>query len=134
MSCELFPAKSFYALLLLIVCGVSGADENKIDEIRVYEALPNLTVGKIFFSAIEREALDQIRTGKAPSTATIKSRPGKIDKGAAGYITSSTGMSKVYDGADFVTTTDRKSPAFPSAVRIVRKRSERSAEKKADAD
>ena len=71
-----------------------------------YESLPNVSIGKVFFSPQQRARLDQ-RRGNTAAAASDSAAPsgGARKKGtgdAAGFIVSSTGRSKVYANGDFV--------------------------------
>lgn len=115
-------AKVSFLLVLLATCSISAADE-----VEVYESLPTLTFGKVFFSQQQREALDRMRSGKAiPQTDSKPGRRSNADK-AAGYITSSKGVSKVYDGESFIAVSKGNHVSFPGTVKGIRKRQQHDA-------
>ncbi|MCH9695690.1 MAG: hypothetical protein K0U72_14340 [Gammaproteobacteria bacterium] len=93
------------------------------DEKSIYESLPDVTIGRVFFSPEQRARLDKQRQGIFVVAATRSSAPAtraKTSDKAAGYISSSNGPTRVYSDGDFVTTRDSQSLVFPGTVRVVR--------------
>jgi len=93
------------------------------DDKAIYESLPDVTIGRVFFSPEQRARLDQQRQGVFVAGATRSSvkagRPKKNNR-AAGYISSSQGPTRVYANGDFVKASDGESLVFPGTVKVVR--------------
>ena len=120
-------------VVVLLATGQSNADDEQF-----YESLPDVSIGKVFFSPQQREQLDQ-RRGSAPlavsrgaTTAGGSRRPSNDD--AAGFIVSSKGTSKVYANGDFVDVRKRVTVNFPGSVKIVRSQDADEAEASDEAD
>lgn len=97
----------------------SQADEEK----SIYESLPDVTIGRVFFSPEQRARLDKQRQGIFVSAATRsnkKSGRKKSSDKAAGYISSGNGLTRVYANGDFVKSSDSKPLVFPGTVKVVR--------------
>ncbi len=115
---------SYWSSVMLLMIGflsfvrTSSADEG------FYESLPEVTVGKVFFSPQQRAALDQRRGGgpaaASKSNGAAKNTRRKTSDDAAGFITSSKGTSKVYTNGDFVSVQRGVDVKFPGSVKIVR--------------
>lgn len=116
------PRSLFGALLvcvLLFAFDVAAADDDSF-----YESLPDVTIGKIFFSPQQRLNLDQrrgsgTRTG-ASVPSTRASRAVKDTGDAAGFIISSKGGAKIYANGDFVSARTGDAVVFPNTVKVVR--------------
>ncbi len=108
---------------LLMVVLLSTASSSIADE-GFYESLPEVTIGKVFYSPQQRAELDQRRssgpvaTSKSPGAT--KSARGKAADDAAGFIISSKGSSKVYANGDFVSVQPGVDVKFPGSVKILR--------------
>lgn len=110
--------------VVFLAIAMSTSAESRADEEHFYESLPEVTIGKVFFSPQERARLDQRRSsipvvrigGGAAPASTLK----KVNDDAAGFIISSKGASKVYSGGDFVTVQHHADVKFPGSVKIVR--------------
>lgn len=115
---------------LVAVIALSVAPTSVADEERFYESLPDVSIGKVFFSPDQRAQLDR-RRGAAPAAANpgTTTTPGNrepVNKDAAGFIVSSSGQSKIYTNGDFVKARQTAGVKFPGSVKIVR--SEKSGE------
>lgn len=113
-------------LTCMALCGIFlvipvelRADEEK----SIYESLPDVSVGRVFFSPEQRARLDKQRRGIFVAAATRKSnrsgRPDNNDK-AAGYISGGNGPMRVYENGDFVKASDGNALVFPGTVKVVR--------------
>jgi len=93
------------------------------DEKSFYESLPDVSIGRVFFSPEQRARLDKQRRGVFAATATGKGdksgRTNRNDK-AAGYISSGNGPTRVYENGDFVKASDSNALVFPGTVKVVR--------------
>lgn len=107
------------ALSFLFYASAAVADDEAF-----YESLPDVAIGKVFFSPLQRARLDQRRGGGAgPRVAATNSANvarKKLNKDAAGFIVSSKGESKVYTNGEFVAVRPGDSVDFPGTVKIVR--------------
>lgn len=120
-----------YAAMLLSVpvlaIGVASAEDDGF-----YESLPNVSIGKVFFSPQQRSTLDQRRGSKTrhggDAASTDKPEQAKDSGDAAGFIISSKGGARVYANGDFVAARGDDDLVFPSAVRIVRNDPKKQAE------
>ena len=109
---------------LLFSLLVAGIDAANAEDDTFYESLPEVSIGKVFFSPQQRVKLDQ-RRGSASShsdakTSDRKPRPAKDSGDAAGFIISSKGGARVYANGDFVSARSSDAVVFPNAVKIVR--------------
>ena len=90
----------------------------------VYESLSDVVVGRVFFSAPERERLDAIRDRKPlPAVKRVADvLPGSRveDSDAAGYFVDAEGKARVYRDGEFVAVDDSVSVDFPNEVKVVR--------------
>lgn len=123
---------------VLIVAALSAAGTSIADDEHFYESLPEVSIGKVFFSPAQRARLDQRRgtatptsSGGTPASGSTR-RPGTDD--AAGFIISSKGSSKVYANGDFVSVRKRVAVKFPGSVKIVRSQDTPEAEASDEAD
>jgi len=93
------------------------------DDSSVYESLPDVKIGRVFFSAAERQRLDRQRHRKTTTNRRRHATPAGREAGnshAAGYILSSSGKSQIYVNGDFVVGTVPKTLSFPGDVGIHR--------------
>lgn len=109
---------------LVALAALSSADLAVADEEHFYESLPDVSIGKVFFTPVQRAQLDR-RRGSAPvvanrGTATPAGSRETVKNDAAGFIVSSNGTSKVYTNGDFVKAREIAGVKFPGSVRIVR--------------
>ncbi len=112
--------------LLLIVACSSLLPTAQADDSVVYESLPTVTIGRVFFTPQERKRLDTLRHRK-PATAsrsklstTTMPKAVRTNDTAAGYILSSTGTSQIYANGDFVSARPGQRIQFPGDVTIGR--------------
>ncbi|HNP63465.1 MAG TPA: hypothetical protein PKH39_05975 [Woeseiaceae bacterium] len=109
--------------VLLIVFVLSTASTSIADE-GFYESLPEVTIGKVFFSPQQRAELDQRRGGGPVATSkgglAKKRSQRKANDDAAGFIISSKGSSKVYSNGDFVSVHRGVDVKFPGSVKVLR--------------
>ena len=109
--------------VLLMVVLLSTASSSIADE-GFYESLPEVSIGKVFFSPLQRAELDQRRGGRpvaaSKSAGATETSRGKVAGDAAGFITSSKGSSKVYANGDFVSVHPGVDVKFPGSVKILR--------------
>jgi len=108
---------------LFLISGFMVWSSAFADDSSVYESLPDVKIGRVFFSAAERQRLDQHRHRKTTTDGRRQSnlagrKPGNRD--AAGYILSSSGKSQIYVNGDFVAGTVPKTMSFPGDVGIKR--------------
>lgn len=90
------------------------------DDADVYESLPEVTIGKVFFTTEQRRRLDGLRR-RTPSTGQGRaSREESRSKAAAGYILRGGGQRKVYAEGDFVAEEVSKEVKFPGDVKVVK--------------
>ncbi len=98
-----------------------ASGEARSGDTDIYESLPEVTIGRVFFSQQQRERLDQRRTATPLASGTVPRQVHKKNgENAAGYIVSSSGVSKVYIDGEFVTTSNSAAVTFPGAVKIAR--------------
>ena len=110
--------------ICLFVCVALMGGGVFADETGVYESLADVEVGRVFLSPDQRAHLDE-RRGKAPvpvaatsaGTSPVKKKPGNT----AGYIVSSSGISRVWSNGDFVAAEEVSKVRFPGDIRITRK-------------
>mgnify|MGYP003639485919 CR=1 FL=1 len=103
---------------------VVGIDVATAADDTFYESLPEVSIGKVFFSPQQRMKLDQRRGSdtdqSGAATAKRKPRLEKDSGDAAGFIISSNGGARVYSNGDFVSARSSDAVVFPNAVKVVR--------------
>ena len=108
--------------LLILITGFTLWSAASADDVVVYESLPDVTIGRVFFSPEQRQRLDQRRHRKT----TTKDRRNLAPAGrtrvnvAAGYILSSSGKLRIYANGDFVAGKRQEPMHFPGDVSISR--------------
>lgn len=109
---------------MVAIAALSGAALAVADEEHFYESLPDVSIGKVFFTPVQRAQLDR-RRGSAPvlanrGTAAPARNQEAVKNDAAGFIISSNGTSKIYTNGDFVKAREIAGVKFPGSVTIVR--------------
>ena len=125
-------------VILVATFALSATETLHADDEHFYESLPDVDIGKVFFSPEQRTRLDQRRgssprvssNGGSASAASVR----KVNDDAAGFITSSKGTSKVYSDGDFVNVRRGVAVEFPGSVKIIRQKDPDDAEASDEAD
>lgn len=120
-------------LCVLVQCATAVGDE-----IKVYESLTDVEIGRIFLTPEQRASLDN-RRGEVPAMAPQEGSDSKAPRkkhsaDAAGYIVSSSGKSRVWSNGDFVVADEVSEMIFPGDVQIVRQAAESSIDEPGIAD
>ncbi len=131
------PVRKAIVVIIVVAALLSGRN-SVADGEHFYESLPNVSIGKVFFSPQQRAELDQRRGSPAAVVSSGAAASGsprkKVNKVAAGFILSSKGTSKVYADGDFVNSQESVAVKFPGSVTIVRGEDPDDAEASDEAD
>lgn len=114
-------------VLLILLSGIILSSTTLADDTVIYESLPDVSIGRVFFSPEQRQRLDkhrhrQVTTGGARDLAPAARKHGNDD--AAGYILSSSGKSQIYENGGFVAAKVHTTMRFPGDVNIIRQEQE----------
>ena len=111
------------SVLLILLSGIILSSTTLADDTVTYESLPDISIGRVFFSPEQRQHLDK-RRHRQVTTGGVRDLKPAVRKhsndAAAGYILSSSGKSQVYENGGFVVAKVHTSMHFPGDVNITR--------------
>jgi len=117
-------ARPLFASLMVLAAVLVLTPPAVAEDKRVYESLPEVKIGRVFYSPQQRELLDSRRRRTGMTSSGSKAQPGtqkRTVSDAAGYILSGSGKKQIYKNGDFVAAEGHETMHFPGDVKITRR-------------
>ena len=111
--------KRITAFVVLLVAGPVAADD-----LKVYESIDDIEIGRVFLTTSERSQLDRLRNAPVVAAASndTPGEPAPTQETArpAGFIQNTAGERQSWQGGDFVSGARDAAIRFPGAIHIQR--------------